>query len=77
MQIVELAIVRVIGSVENERTFSILTFMKSKLWNQLARHLDIAIQMFAQDFFIKENFLFQVVIMNWNDGNKVRIGVNA
>jgi hypothetical protein len=53
--------------VENERTFSILTFMKSKLHNQLARHLHIAIRMFTQDFFIKEKFLFQVTIMDWND----------
>jgi hypothetical protein len=57
--------------VENERTFSILTFMKSKLHNQLARHLHIAIRMFTQDFFIKEKFLFQVTIMDWNDRNKL------
>jgi hypothetical protein len=40
-------------------------------------HLDIAIRMFVQDFFTKETFLFQVAIMHWNDGNKVRIGMNA
>jgi len=51
MQFVGLTIVQVIGSVEDERTFFTLTFMKSTLQNQLARHLDIAIRMFAQDFF--------------------------
>ncbi len=51
--------------------------MESKLRNQLAMHLDIAIRMFVQDFFTKETFLFQVAIMHWNDGNKVRIGMNA
>jgi hypothetical protein len=45
--------------------------MKSKLQNQLARHLDIAIHMFAQAFFIKENFIFQVAIMDWNDETKL------
>jgi hypothetical protein len=33
--------------------------------------------MFAQDFFSKETFLFQVVVIDWNDEDKVRIGVNA
>jgi hypothetical protein len=74
---VELAIAQVISSVKNKRTFSILTFMKSKLQNQLAKHLDIAIHMFAQIFFIKEIFLFQVVIIDWNNGNKIKRGVNA
>ncbi len=77
MQLAELAIVQVIGSVEDERTFSTLTFMKSKLQNWLVGHLDIAIHMFAQDFFSKETFLFQVVVIDWNDEDKVRIGVNA
>jgi len=63
--------------VEDERTFSTLTFMKSKLRNQLVEHLDIAICMFAKDFFTKETFPFQIAIMDWNDGDKVRIGVNA
>jgi hypothetical protein len=77
MRLAKLVIVQVIGSVENERTFSTLDFMKSKLRNRLVRHLDIAICMFAQDFFTKETFPFQVVIMDWNDEDKVRIGVNA
>jgi hypothetical protein len=33
MRLGELAIVQVIGSLEDERTFSTLSFMKSKLWN--------------------------------------------
>jgi hypothetical protein len=40
------------------KTFFTLTFMKSKLWNWLAEHLDIAMHMFAKDFFTKETFLF-------------------
>jgi hypothetical protein len=52
MQLVKLTIVQVISNVEDERTFSTLIFMKSKLHNQFIRHLDIAIYMFAQDIFI-------------------------
>jgi hypothetical protein len=59
-----MAIIQVISSVENERTFSTLTVVKSKLWNQLFGHLDIVIRMFIQDFFIKDNFSFQVAIVD-------------
>jgi hypothetical protein len=58
--------------VEDERTFSTLTFMKSKLQNRLAGHLDIAIYMF-----VEKTYPFQVVIMDLSDGDKVRIGMNA
>ncbi len=50
-KLVELIIVMVLGSVEDERTFSTLTFMKSKLRNQLTTHLDLVVRMYAQDFF--------------------------
>jgi hypothetical protein len=33
--------------------------------------------MFVQDFFIKETFLFQLVIAYWNDGEKIKVGANA
>ncbi len=51
LELVELVIVMVLGSVEDERTFSILTFMKSKLRNRLTTHLDLVVKMYAQDFF--------------------------
>jgi hypothetical protein len=59
-----MAIIQVINSVEDERTFSKLTFMKSKLWNWLIGHLDIVICMFIQDFFTKDTFSFQDVIVD-------------
>jgi len=77
MQLVKLAVIQVINNVDDERTFSALTFMKSKLRNQLVGHLDIVIYMFVQDFFTKKTFPFQVAIMDWNDGDKVKIGMNA
>ncbi len=66
MWLAELAIVQVIGSVEDERTFSILTFMKFKIRNLLVGHLDIAVRMFAQYFFTKEIFSFRVAMdLEW------------
>jgi hypothetical protein len=50
-RLVELVIVMVLGSVEDERTFSTLTFMKSKLRNHLTTHFDLVVKMYAQDFF--------------------------
>jgi hypothetical protein len=50
-KLVELVIVMVLGSVEDERTFSTLTFMKSKLRNRPTTHLDLVVRMYAQDFF--------------------------
>jgi hypothetical protein len=33
--------------------------------------------MFAQDFFTKDFFPFQATITNWNDENKVKVGIDA
>jgi hypothetical protein len=63
--------------VEDERTFSTLTFMKSKLHNRLVGHLDIAICMFVEKKFTEKTYPFQVVIMDLSDGDKVGIGMNA
>jgi len=51
--------------------------MKFKFQNWLVRHFNIAIHMFVQDFFIKEIFPLQLVIAYWNDGEKIKVGVNA
>ncbi len=38
IKLVELAIVKVIGFIEDEHYFSTLTFIKTKLWNRLTMH---------------------------------------
>jgi hypothetical protein len=43
--------VKVIGSIEDEDYFSMLTFMKTKLGNWLTMHLELDICMFKQKFF--------------------------
>jgi hypothetical protein len=51
MKITELAVVIVLGSVEDERTFSTLSFMKNKLRNRLSINLPLVVGMHAQQFY--------------------------
>jgi hypothetical protein len=77
MKLARLVIVQVIRSVEDEKIFSTLSFMKSMLWNRLVGHLNIAICMFIQDFYTKETFPFHQAITHWNDANKAEVIVNV
>jgi len=63
MKLVQLAIVQVIGSVEDEITFSTLPSMKSKLWNWSIEHLNIAISKFIQGFFLLKRFLLSKLLL--------------
>jgi hypothetical protein len=45
-KVAQIAIVTVIGSVEDERTFSTLTWMKSKVRNRLSAHLDCTLRVY-------------------------------
>jgi hypothetical protein len=47
--LVELFIAMILGSVKNEHCFSTLSFLKSKLRNQLTKHLDLIVKTFAHD----------------------------
>jgi hypothetical protein len=51
VKLVELAMVQIIGSVEDEKCFSILALMKSKLRNMLTTHLTLVVCMFTQQFY--------------------------
>ena len=46
MKVVEIAHVQVLSSVENERTFNSLSFLKSRLRNRLTTHLHLVVCMF-------------------------------
>jgi len=62
MRLVELAIFHILGNMEDEKIFSILSLMKSKLWNQLARPLNITICIFVKNFFTNEVFLSNMLL---------------
>jgi len=55
----EIAVVLVLEPIEDEQTLSNFTFMKYKLRNRLSLHLDTVVRMFAQEFYIQENFPYE------------------
>ena len=65
MKVVEITHVQVLSSVEDKRTFNSFSFLKSKLRNQLTTHLDLVVDMFAQDFYTFNIFPYQVEISYW------------
>jgi hypothetical protein len=65
IKLVKLAMVQIIGNVEDERCFSILAFMNSKLRNKLIIHLPIVVHMFAQQFYTFENLPYVECIEQW------------
>ncbi len=59
MKLAKLAIVKVIDNVENEKAFSTLSFMKSKLCNQWAKHQKISPYMcLHKTFSLRKLFFF-------------------
>jgi hypothetical protein len=55
-KLAKIAMVQVLGSVEDEKTFNNLSLMKNKLHNQLPIHLDLCVRIFSQNFFTLSNF---------------------
>jgi hypothetical protein len=43
----EIAMVQVLGNVEDEQCFNSLTFCKSKLWNRFTTNLGLVVGMFS------------------------------
>jgi hypothetical protein len=60
-----MAIVQVIGSVEDERIFSSVGFLKSKLRNSLQKHIEVVLGMYSQRIYSLENFPYQDVFDDW------------
>jgi hypothetical protein len=65
MKIGKLVVVQIMIFVEDEKTFSTLTFMKIKFWNSLCEHLDLVVHMFAQPSHIVSTFLYDDAITTW------------
>jgi len=64
-KLVKITTVQVLGSMEDEQTFSTLYFMKSKLRNKLNEHLHVVVRMYSQTFFTLENFMYNVAFEEW------------
>lgn len=54
-----MAVVMVLGSVEDERTFSSVKFLKSPLRNSLDAHLNLVVGMYSQKMFTLKNFPYE------------------
>jgi hypothetical protein len=57
----KLVVFQIMGSMEDERNFSYLTFMKTRLWNRLWEHLDLVVRIFAQPFYSIDIFPYDDV----------------
>jgi hypothetical protein len=57
-----MALTLVLGSVEDERAFSTVSFVKGKLRNKLVEHLPLCVKMFTQKFYTLRNFPYQEVV---------------
>lgn len=55
----------VLGSVEDERCFSNLKFLKSCQRNRLGKHLPLVVRMFGQNYFSLDNFPYMEAIESW------------
>jgi hypothetical protein len=53
------------GFVEDDKTFSTLTIMKTRLRNRLCEHLELVVQMFAQPFYTIDTFPYDDAITPW------------
>jgi len=65
LKLVEIAIVMVVNNVEDEKIFSTISFMKSKLHNHLTTHLNLVVWMYAQKFYKLKIFPFYTTIKEW------------
>jgi hypothetical protein len=65
LTLAEIAIVLVLGSVEDERTFSTLSFMKDRVRNRLETHLPMVVTMHSQSFYDIDSFPYGLAYSEW------------
>jgi hypothetical protein len=68
LNLVEMAIVMILNNVEDKRTFSIVSFTKSKLHNCFTIHLELVVKMYAQQFYKLKIFPFYTTIQKVGEG---------
>jgi hypothetical protein len=65
MKLAKMAVVNVLGSVQDERCFSSLSFLKNKLRNNLDEHLGVVVGMYSQKVFNLHTFSFDQCFDLW------------
>lgn len=77
VKLANIGIVLILGSVEDERTFSRLEYVKNLKRNRLDTHLDVCLRLFEQNLYTLENFPYQLGIGSWcNASTRGRYGLN-
>jgi hypothetical protein len=78
IKLAEIAMIHVLGSVEDERTFSSLNFLKDRLWNRLDMHQQVIVGVHGQQVYKMENFPYDACFKQWVLSAEVyRYGVSA
>jgi hypothetical protein len=62
LKLTDIAVTVVLGNVENECTFNMLEYIKSKLCNCLDNQLNTYVKTFAKPFYTQETFPYQNTI---------------
>lgn len=65
VKLVEVIMVHVLGFVEDEHCFSLVSFLKNKMCNHLNQHLQLVVAMYA-DFYFYFIFIFLILGYIWN-----------
>jgi hypothetical protein len=70
IKVAEIGICMVLGSVKDERTFSCVIFMKTKVRNRLTTHLPLVVGMKTQSFYDINTFPYDKAYDSWRDACK-------
>ena len=65
MKLAKMVAIHVLGSVQDERCFSTLSFLKSKLLIFLDQHLQLVVGMFLQQLFTLQSFPYDSSFTRW------------
>jgi len=65
IKLAQIAMIHIMGSVEDERTFSALSFLKDRLHNRLDDHLGLVVGMHTQSVYTLQNFPYDDCFKQW------------
>jgi hypothetical protein len=66
LKVVEIAMIHVLGFVEDEQCFNSVAFMKNKMCNKLDNHFQLGFFVYAQIFFTLHNFPYEDSYEMWS-----------
>jgi hypothetical protein len=69
-KLAEIAVTHVLGSVEDEKCFSSVGFLKNKLRNPLDNNLEVVVGMYSQRIFTLETFPYETCFDQWINGGE-------